>query len=161
MMKRALSIPLLAVAVVAWLAAPPLPAQEKPKEHPKEHPEHPKSDKKVSTDDIDKAIRGHIEKVAKDAGGKFPVKDDVAGKTWNLELVRVHKDRLQALADGTYFACVDFKADDGTMIDVDFFLKNQDGKLVVTDTSVHKINGKARYNYEEKNGVWMRVPESK
>jgi hypothetical protein len=71
----------------------------------------------------------------------------------------VHKDRLQALADGRYFACVDFKAADGTMVDVDFFLKKDGDKLVVTDTSVHKIDGKARYNYEEKDGVWVRVAE--
>jgi hypothetical protein len=29
----------------------------------------------------------------------------------------------------------------------------------VTDTSVHKIDGKARYNYEERNGVWVRIAE--
>ena len=133
-------------------------AQEK-KEHPKEHPEHPKSERKVSTDEIDKAIREHIEKTAKASGGKFPVKDDVLKKNWELELVKVHKDRLQALADGTYFACVDFKAADGTMVDVDFFLKKGEDGLAVTDTTVHKINGKARYNYEEKDGVWVRVAE--
>src|SRR5712692_7161659 len=99
-MKRLLTLAIV-FTVTAFFSSLAL-AQEK-KEHPKEHPEHPKSEKKVSTDDIDKAIRGHIEKVAKDSGGKFPVKDDVAARTWQLELVRVHKDRLQALADGTYF----------------------------------------------------------
>jgi hypothetical protein len=133
-------------------------AQEK-KEHPKEHPEHPKSEKKVSTDDIDKAIREHIEKTAKASGGKFPVQDDVLKKTWELELVQVHKDKLQALADGTYFACVDFKAPDATMVDVDFFLKKNGDSMAVTDTTVHKINGKARYSYVEKDGVWSRVAE--
>jgi hypothetical protein len=128
-------------------------------EHPKEHPEHPKSEKKVSTDDIDKAIREHIEKSEKAAGGKFEVKDDVLKKTWDLQLVRVHKDKLQALADGRYFACVDFKAPDGTMVDVDFFMKKEGNDLKVTDMTVHKINGKARYNYQEKDGVWVRVAE--
>jgi hypothetical protein len=150
---------ILAVLVYFW--ALPTWAQEKQKEHPKEHPEHPKSEKKVSTDDIDKSIRAHIGDVAKTSGGRFPVKDDVLTKTWQLELVRVHTERLQALADGSYFACVDFKAEDGTIVDVDFFLKKQGDALVVTDTSVHKVNGKARYNYEEKNGVWVRVPEKK
>jgi hypothetical protein len=131
-------------------------------EHPKEHPEHPKSDKsekKLGTDDIDKAIRGHIEASEKASGGKFEVKDDVLNKTWNLELIRVHKDKLQALADGRYFACVDFKATDGTMVDVDFFMKEEGKDLKVTDTTVHKINGKARYNYQQKDGVWVRVAE--
>ena len=149
------------LAALLYFSALAARAQEKQKEHPKEHPEHPKSEKKVSTDDIDKSIHTHIDDVAKTSGGRFPVKDDVLTRTWQLELVRVHKERLQALADGSYFACVDFKAEDGTMLDVDFFLKKQGDGLVVTDTSVHKVNGKARYNYEEKNGVWVRVPEKK
>jgi hypothetical protein len=153
-MKRLLSYAIV-LAVTALFSTPAL-AQEK-KEHPKEHPEHPKSEKKVSTDDIDKSIREHIEKAAK--AGSFSVKDDVLNKTWELELVRVHKDKLQALADGKYFACVDFKAADGTMVDVDFFLKKDGDALAVTDTTVHKINGKARYNYQEKDGVWVRVAE--
>jgi hypothetical protein len=155
-MKRILSYA-VAFAVTAFFSTQAL-AQEK-KEHPKEHPEHPKSEKKVSTDDIDKSIREHIEQASKASAGKFSVKDDVLNKTWELELVRVHKDKLQALADGKYFACVDFKAADGTMVDVDFFLKKDGDALAVTDTTVHKINGKARYNYQEKDGVWVRVAE--
>jgi len=158
--KRGLSLA-LAVAVWAVFSAGSALAQEKepPKEHPKEHPERPRSEKKISTNDIDAAIRAHIEEKARASGGRFEVRDDVLEKTWSLELVRVHNDRLQALEDGSYFACVDFRASDGTMVDVDFFLKKEGDKLAVTDTSVHKINGKARYNYEEKNGVWVRVAE--
>jgi hypothetical protein len=154
--KKRLSM-LVAFAFAVSLFAPTLVAQEK-KEHPQEHPqEHPHSGK-VSLDQIDKAIRDHIATVSKSSGGRFPVRDDVLNKTWQLELVRVHKDRLQALADGSYFACTDFKADDGTMVDVDFFLKKQGDALAVSDTTVHKINGKARYNYEQKGGVWRKVP---
>jgi hypothetical protein len=155
MMNKVLSV-FLIVPVLIGFSALPLLAQEKPKEHPKEHPT---SQKKASLAELDKAIRAHIDKAAKDSGGRFSVQDDVLKKTWQLELVRVHKDRLQSLADGTYFACVDFKAQDGTMVDVDFFLKKQGDQLVVTDTSVHKVDGKARYNYEEKDGVWVKVPE--
>lgn len=137
----------------------PKPAPEK-KEHPKEHPaEHPGSGSKVSTADIDKAIRAHIEKISGASHGSFPVKDDVLKKTWELKLDRVHNDKLQALADGRYFACVDFKAADGTPVDVDFFMKKEGEGLAVTDTTVHKVDGKARYGYEEKDGVWVRVAE--
>ena len=159
-MKKRLSM-LAVLAFAASVFASALAAQEKgkehPQEHPKEHPQHPNSGT-VSLEQIDQAIRAHVENVTKSSGGRFPVKDDVLSKTWQLELVRVHKDRLQALADGSYFACVDFKADDGTMVDVDFFLKKQGDALAVTETTVHKINGKARYNYEEKDGVWKKVP---
>lgn len=149
----------LALAVSLSAALPAVSALAQQKEHPKEHPQNPPSEKKVSTDDIDAAIRAHIEEKAKASGGRFEVRDDVLSKTWSLELVRVHKDKLQALADGRYFACVDFKAPDATMVDVDFFLKKDGDKLAVTETTVHKIDGKARYNYEEKNGVWERVAE--
>jgi len=149
----------LALAISLSAALPAVSALAQQKEHPKEHPQNPPSGKKLSTDDIDAAIRAHIEEKSKASGGRFEVRDDVLNKTWSLELVRVHKDKLQALADGRYFACVDFKASDATMVDVDFFLKKDGDKLAVTDTTVHKIDGKARYNYEEKNGVWERVAE--
>jgi hypothetical protein len=146
-------------ALVLAVSLSAVPAFAQQKEHPKEHPQNPPSGKKLSTDDIDAAIRAHIEEKSKTSGGRFEVRDDVLNKTWSLELVLVHKDKLQALADGRYFACVDFKAPDATMVDVDFFLKKDGDKLAVTDTTVHKVNGKARYNYEEKNGVWVRVAE--
>ena len=147
-------------SLVLALSLSAVPALAQQKEHPKEHPqEHPPSGKKLSTDDIDAAIRAHIEEKSKASGGRFEVRDDVLNKTWSLELVRVHKDKLQALADGRYFACVDFSASDATMVDVDFFLKKDGDKLAVTDTTVHKVDGKARYNYEEKNGIWVRVAE--
>jgi hypothetical protein len=31
------------------------------------------------------------------------------------------------------------------------------GKLNITETSVHKINGKALYNWKEEKGVWKKV----
>ncbi len=163
-MNKRLSLS-LALAAAACLSISPLAAsqekkEQEKKEHPKEHPaEHPKSENKLSTADIDKAIRGHIEKTSAAANDRFPVKDDVLKKTWDLKLVRVHNDKLQALADGRYFACVDFEASDGTAVDVDFFLKKEGDGLAVTDTTVHKINGKARYGYQEKDGVWVRVAE--
>lgn len=166
-MKKRWTLPLSLVAV-ACFSLSRLVAQDKPtpkpppekKEHPKEHPaEHPTSKNKLSTEDIDKAIRAHIEKTSQASQGSFPVKDDVLKKTWDLKLVRVHNDKLQALADGRYFACVDFNAPDGTLVDVDFFLKKDGDGLTVTDTTVHKVSGKARYNYEEKDGVWVRVAE--
>jgi hypothetical protein len=153
-MKKTLLFFCLAIALcLLWFPRPATGQQE----HPSEHPQ---SAKKVSVDQIDKAIRADVDQKAKAAGGKFPVKDDALNKTWELELVLVHKDKLQALEDGRYFACVDFKADDGTMVDVDFYLKKDGDKLAVTDTTVHKINGKARYHYEEKKGVWVRVAET-
>ena len=149
----------LAVAFSLFAAAGllALAQQEHPKEHPKQ--EHPMA-KAVSTETLEKAIKDRIAEKAKANGGKFPVQDTVLKKTWQLDLVRVHSDKLTQLDDKTYFACVDFKADDGTLVDVDFYMKNDNGKLTLADSTVHKINGKPRFNYEKKSNFWERVPAS-
>ena len=51
------------------------------------------------------------------------------------------------------------KSNDGHL-DVDFFEKEKDGKLSMSDMTIHKVDGKARYGWEEKNGFWKRVPAS-
>ena len=161
-MKRFAGVALSVLLVLFWGGFVLAQTKEHPAEHPKktettEHPkkaEHPA--KKMTTADIDSAITAHIVDGSK-ADGKFHAKDNVLNKTWDLTLVKVHKDKLTALDADNYFACVDLKADDGTMVDVDFFLKKDGAKLVVTDTTVHKINGEARYMYEEKDGFWARV----
>ncbi len=135
-------------------------SQEQPKqEHPKqEHPkqEHPTA-KPVSVAALEKAIKDQIAEKAKANGGKLAVQDDVLHKTWQLDLVRVHTDKLTQLDDKTHFACVDFKGDDGTPVDVDFFMKKDNGKLTLADTTVHKVNGKPRFNYEKRGKFWERV----
>jgi len=142
----------LCLSVAAGLRA----QQEHPKqEHPKKQ-EHPAS-KPATTADLEKAIRAHVDETSKKNNGSFPVKDDVLQKTWALKLDRVHTDKLTQLKDDTYFACVDFKAADGTAVDVDFYLQSKEGKLVITDTTVHKVNGKARFQYQQKGDRWERV----
>ena len=143
---------LVALALVVVVAA-------RAQEHPKEHPAKGQSATPAfSTADLEKAIRANIDEATKANNGRFPAKDDVLNKTWQLTLVRVHTDKLTQLDASTYFACVDFKADDGTLVDVDFYFKDDAGQLKRTDTTVHKINGQPRYNYEKKGDFWVRVP---
>src|SRR5258708_24824718 len=40
---------------------------------------------------------------------------------------------------------------------IDFLMAVQPGKLTVTQTSVHKINGKPLYNWKEDKRVWKKV----
>jgi hypothetical protein len=77
-----------------------------------------------------------------------------------LDLFKVHDDRFSSLGGSKYFACVDMKGKDGRMYDIDFFMNVQTDKLTVTETSVHKINGKPLYNWKEQKGVWKKVPVS-
>lgn len=144
-------------------------AQEHP-EHPKEkaeqgkkseHPEHPqkggdKKTKKASTAEISTGIKKHITAEGKKSSDKkFHATYD--GKDLALDLVKVHDDRLSSLGEGKYFACVDMKATDGTTYDIDFFLSGKPGAMKVTETSVHKVNGKPLYNWKEEGGVWTKV----
>src|ERR1041384_8280124 len=125
-----------------------------------EHPEHPMKGgavKKVSTADISAGIKQNIEAETKKSGdSKFHVKHE--GKDLGLDLIKVHDDRLSDLGGGTHFACVDMKGTDGKTYDIDFFLTGEPGKMKVTETSVHKIDGKPLYNWKEDNGTWKKVP---
>ncbi len=152
-MARLKSLVVLA-AVLCLAATVGLRAQEHPMEHPKKTTS---AAKPISTATLEKAIKEQIAEKAKANGGKLGVKDDVLNKTWQLDLVKVHTDKLTQLDDNTYFACVDFKAADGTPVDVDFYMKNDNGKLSLSDTTVHKVNGKPRFNYEKKGNYWERV----
>ena len=110
----------------------------------------------VSNAYISTGIKRHIDSERRKATDKkFHV--NYAGKNLTLDLVKVHNDRLSSLGGGKYFACVDMKATDGKIYDIDFFMAGQPGSMTVTETSVHKINGKPLYNWKEQGGVWKKV----
>ena len=155
-----------ATIAVFFTPAAPVRAQEHP-EHPKkttehlkqgaEHPKQGAETKQVSTADISAGIKKNIESESrKSSDAKFHV--NYQGQDLALNLVKVHDDRLQDLGNGKYFACVDMKGTDGKTYDIDFFLTGQPGSMKVTDTSVHKIDGKPLYNWKEENGKWNKVP---
>ena len=123
-----------------------------------EHPEHPtnkKAEKKGYTvDDLDKAIRSAI--AERETNGVYQLKD--GDKTWDLKFDKVHRERLARVDENTYFACTDFQSTDKHTVDVDFFMKDNGEKLVMTDATLHKVDGQPRYNWQEKDGYWVKVP---
>lgn len=131
-----------------------------------EHPEHPKAGSQskakaehvYTMDELEKAITAEIQSVQKKNDGVYKMEDKDAKKTLNMKLDHVHRERLSRLDAKTYFACTDFKTDDGHIVDVDFFMKDNGEKLVMSDATIHKIDGKPRYNWKEKDGYWERVP---
>jgi len=113
----------------------------------------------ASMTDISAGLKKYIDNSAgKSPDRKFHVRNQ--GKNLVLDLIKVHDDRLSNLGAGKYFACVDMKGTDGKIYDIDFFMAVQPGKLTVTQTSVHKINGKPLYNWKQEGGVWKKVPVS-
>jgi hypothetical protein len=134
------------------------PGQERPSEHPQEHPGG-KQKSGLSTDDLADAIQNYVKREAALKGGFFLVYDKDARQTLTLTLERVHRERLSRVAPDTYFACADFKSSEGKTYDLDVFMRGPSKvKLEVTEISVHKEEGKARYNWVEKQGVWSKVP---
>ncbi|TAK64987.1 MAG: hypothetical protein EPO24_02965 [Bacteroidetes bacterium] len=141
-------------------------AQEHPAEHPKEHPkEHPEKDAskdspnkevKVTKELIGDAISSYISNDAMLKGGYFTYYDKVTKTPLVLTLDKVHKDKLAVVDEGLYFACTDFKATDGKMYDLDFFMKLGKKGLEVSEVMVHKVEGEPRYGWYEKEGKWIR-----
>ncbi len=125
-------------------------------EHPEDHPAGEQS--KVTTTIIAEAIDLHVKNESKKNGGYFAVEDEKAKKTLSLKLDKIHRERLSSIDKGLYFACVDFTNKDGRTYDIDFFLKDAGGNLKVTETNVHKEDGKARYNWEKKGAFWVKRP---
>jgi hypothetical protein len=108
-----------------------------------------------ASDGLKRFISGYA---AKSADKKFHM--PYQRKDLALDLVKLHDDRFSSLGVDKYFGCVDMKGADGKIYDIDFFMVVQPGKLTVTQTSVHKINGKPLYNWKQQGGVWKKVPVS-
>lgn len=170
-MKR--MIPALALSLALGTAAA-VRAGEHPKEHPSapsgtakssaggEHPaghEHPVGSKawtKEMNKEFTKAVEDHVAQKSAAEGGAFKIQDETLGKEWALSLVGVHKKRVVHLGDQHFFACADFKtAGNGKKdkLDLDFYASKTADGWKIDKTVIHKVNGKPRYTYNEKNGM--------
>ena len=108
---------------------------------------------KVVTSDIEAGIKANIAKQVEEGGGYFIL------DTLKLKLVRVHTEYLSNLGPQYHFACVDLADVSGDVYDVDFFLRGDPGNMVVTETTLHKLNGKPFYSWKQrKDKTWHRVP---
>ncbi len=108
------------------------------------------------TEDIQAGIEKHIKEQTRQNGGYFPLQFD--GKDMKLKLVRVHTEYLANLGPKRHFACVDLASTDGNVYDVDFFLSGDPGDMTVTETTVHKLNGRPFYLWrQQEDGSWKHV----
>ncbi len=112
---------------------------------------------KVVTADIEAGIKANIAKKVAEGDGYFYMAAEE--KELRLKLVRVHTEYLSNLGPGRHFACVDLADVSGDVYDVDFFLKGDPGDMTVTETTLHKLNGKPFYTWKRrKDKTWYRVP---
>lgn len=113
---------------------------------------------KVVTADIEVGIKANIDKRVEEGGGYFYM-EDADGSELRLKLVRVHTEYLSNLGPRRHFACVDLADVSGDVYDVDFFLEGDPGNMSVTETTLHKLNGKPFYTWKQrKDKTWFRQP---
>ena len=116
----------------------------------------PKGDR-ISAGNLAQAIKSFVD-ADMALRGYFLVLDSRSDKVLRLALDKVHKERLSHIGNDVYFACADFKDPDGTIYDIDIFLQgNNTESLTLTEISVHKEEGVARYTWEEESGLWSKV----
>ena len=108
------------------------------------------------TAEIQLGIENHIEKKSLIGHGFFKL--EFEEKELDLKLVKVHTEYLSNLGPQEHFACVDLASTNGFVYDVDFFLSGNPGEMIVTETTVHKINGQPLYLWEQNSDkTWHRV----
>ena len=103
-------------------------------------------------------LEGYASQQASAHDGWMQVKDVEADQTLKLRLDKVHRERLSKTGEKSYFVCADFKNPEGKRYDLDFWVKGDGEKLVVSDTTIHKVDGVPRYIWVEREGLWIRVP---
>jgi len=103
--------------------------------------------------DLRQTIRDYIAHQEK-LQGAFVIADERTGDLRQLELVRVH-ERVGKTGD-YYYSCTDMKdVKSGELMDLDFDIEDQAGKLKVAAVRIHKDDGIPRYTYNDKD---ERVP---
>lgn len=113
--------------------------------------------KRASIEEIESEIRAYIVNRTNSDGGYFIINENE--KQYRMKLVRVHTEYLSSLGPGRNFACVDLAEAGGDVYDVDFFMEGEPGSMKVTETSVHKLNGKPFYAWRQKaDKTWFRLP---
>ena len=84
------------------------------------------------------------------------VHDEKTGNDRMLRLDKIHRERLAKTAEATYFVCADFKDTDGTVFDLDFWVKQGGDGLQVVETMIHKEEGQPRYTWYQEDDVWKQ-----
>jgi len=112
-----------------------------------EHPEHPMTPQEpaVTADDMARVVESYVKKKSKQ--GVFVFSDSKTGKDLSLTLDKVRHDKLSQVGPSHYSICTDFKGADGHTYDLEFFVQGTSGKnlkVLEKETSVHKVDGKAR-----------------
>ncbi len=128
---------------------------EEGEEHPEEGEEHPTEKEPPTVESVARFLEDEVTNNA-DHGGWMTIWDDEANAELKLQLDKIHRERLSKTAEATYFVCADFTTPEGKTYDLDFWVRETEEGLQVTETTIHKEEGQPRYNWVEENGIWKR-----
>ncbi len=107
--------------------------------------------------DVEAGIRQYIKTKTEADSGYFSIVND--STNLSLRLVRVHTEYLSVLDSNSFFACVDLADTKGDVYDVDFFLSGTPENMQVIETTVHKLNGRPFYTWQQNTDkTWQRQP---
>jgi YHS domain-containing protein len=114
--------------------------------------EHPGDMEVTRAWQVMSAIHNYIA-TNKDQNGDLPIKDDKTGETLPLQFVEMHQPVRHLKKEDEYFACTDFRkpGSKDEYYDIDFWVNEKTGKLVVDSVKVHKVP-------VEEDGIWTQVP---
>lgn len=94
-------------------------------------------------------IQDYVTQITEDQGN-FTIEDSETGTTRELQLVLVH-ERV-GKTGSLYYSCTDMRdAANGELLDLDFDVDVSDGDSNVVDVRIHKVDGQARYTYDDDN----------
>lgn len=115
------------------------------------------TEEKVSISEIEEGIKAYIDTESLENNGFFHLKTEE--HDLSMKLVRVHTEYLSRLGPNSHFACVDLVDEKGDVYDVDFFMEGKPGEMGVTNTSLHKLNGKPFYSWKQnkEDKTWYKV----
>ena len=97
-------------------------------------------------DGIQKSMNEYIEHQT--VSGSMYVYDAVDGKLLKLTLDELHEGIVKK--GDFYVSCADFVDQNSRKIDIDFMVREKEGKLITTQALVHSVDGKKRKYHLEK-----------
>jgi hypothetical protein len=105
----------------------------------------------VTAKKVKDAVRDIVTTQAKANNGLFTIRDESINKEWRLKLAKVRDPvrRFEKYGKTIYAASAAFKAAEGEdLLDIDFWLTEEGGKMVVIDVRIYRVNGTPRFTYE-------------
>jgi len=134
-------------------------------EHAGEHPGSSQSDEgqtsmrhEFSAEEIQSAITDYIETDQSLKNGYFYIYDEKLNYDWKLTFSKLHPVRVINREGKTiYFACTNFSVQnddsENNILDLDFWMKPEDGELEPYKVRIHKVDGDERFTYEDDRPV--------